>query len=269
VSKLSKLGIIAGDGYLPLKVANAYQCAESIYIAKLNADNLEKYHSYYNTKEFSLGAVGSILEYFRINKVSDIVMCGGLKRPDFAKLKVDRTGAALLYRIVKTKFLGDDKLLRVVADFIEEMGFKIIAATEILKNATIPIGVVTNRSPNATELQDIRLGVVEARKLGVMDYGQAVIVERSNILGLEEQSGTDMLLQSCATKCNGSAILVKMMKPIQDERLDIPTIGEETIRNAAKAGLVGIAVEAGKVIVIDREKVINMANELGIFIIGI
>lgn len=192
-------------------------------------------------------------------------MIGGFKRPNFFGLKVDSTGALLLAKVVKAKMFGDDKLLRIVAHFFEENGFKIISATSVLSGeVTLPLGAATLKIPSLDDYKDIKIGLKEAKALGAQDLGQSVIIADGFVIGKEDESGTDALILK-----HHSGILVKAMKPMQDERLDIPAIGPITIENAALSGLRGVAIEADKVIVVDYKKVIQRANELEIFLVGV
>lgn len=265
------LGIIAGTGDLPLRVAEAYtNSGGQVVVAKI-IDTSSNDYSAYLTTEFHVGAVGYIFEYFRTNNVAKIIMAGGLARPRFIDLKVDSTGAVLLARIAKAKFLGDDKLLRIVASFIEAHGFTLVAVEDIIQDMTLSAGVATTKQPTQEDLNDIEIGIAEAKKLGAQDLGQAVIIEHAITLGVEGSDGTDALIVRCGFvhQKRGAGVLVKVMKPTQDQRFDMPTIGMNTVRNVAIYGFAGIAVEADKVIIIDRIQVINEANNLGIFIVAI
>jgi DUF1009 family protein len=262
------LGIIAGRGDLPLLVADACSAkGQNVVIAKI-LDSASGDYGRFNTIVFKIGEVGRLFAYFRAHNVSKVIMAGGLSRPKFTNLKVDSVGATLLTRIVKSKFLGDDKVLRIVASFIEEHGFKVVSATSWLQDCTFSRGIITVRKPSERDLKSIERGAVEAKKLGMKDLGQAVVVKDSAILGVEGPDGTDALMEKCGAQ-SSAAILVKVVKPTQDERFDMPTIGVNTIHTAASFGFAGIAIDSEKVIVIDREEVVRVANELGIFIIAI
>ncbi len=252
------LGIIAGSGSVPEMVAKAHiDRGGDVFAASIAPGALGK--------PFAIGEVGKLFEYFHSHNVTDVVMVGGLKRPSFFGLKVDSTGALLLARVVKAKMFGDDKLLRIVAQFFEENGFKIVSATSVLSGeVTLPSGVVTLKTPSDVDYKDIALGMKAAKELGKEDLGQAVIVGSGIVVGKEDERGTDALILD-----HQNGILVKAMKPMQDERLDIPAIGPVTVENVAAAGLRGIAIEADKVIVVDHENVIKRANELGIFLVGV
>ncbi|MBP7189697.1 MAG: UDP-2,3-diacylglucosamine diphosphatase LpxI [Rickettsiaceae bacterium] len=262
------LGIIAGSGSLPKIIANQHlKHGGQVAIALIKEAAKESDYSAFNMQPFNIGQVGSALEFFLKNQVSEIIIIGAVKRPNLLTLKVDKCGAKLIARIIKKKILGDDKLLRIVADFIEEQGFKISSPISILtEKSTAPKGIITDKVPSLKNESDIKIGIKEALKLGKSDIGQSVIVKGGLVIAREDESGTDSLIKK--SNAHGG-VLVKMMKPIQDDRLDVPTIGEETIKNAALAGLAGIAIEAEKVIVVDITNVVNLANKVGIFLIGV
>lgn len=262
-----KLGIIAGNGSLPIRLANRYiNSGGEVFVALIDQENHLDY-SQFNVKKFNIGKVGDAIEFFKASDVSNIVIIGGVRRPNFFNLRVDRIGSLLLAKIMKGKILGDDELLRIVADFFEKYGFSILSPKDIflLNECTIPKGVITDKIPSETDMLNIHMGFIEAKKLGIDDLGQSVIACGDKI-EKEDERGTDYLINHSILE---TGVLVKTMKPEQDERLDIPTIGEETIKNVAKKGLHGIAIEANSVMIVDIEKVVKLANFLGVFLIGI
>lgn len=236
-----------------------------VCIAKL--PGVDDDYNGYDVREFKIGEVGRLFDYFNENGVSDLVMIGAFKLPSLLGIKVDTKGAALLARVTKAKLFGDDKLLRVVAGFIEENGFSVVSALSVLSDEiTLKPEVIVGNVPRGTLENDIKIGLEAAKVLGSKDLGQSIIVRNGIVVGEEDGSGTDALIRRC--KGNGG-VLVKVMKPMQDERLDIPTIGYDTVRNVADSGLNGIAIEAGKVIVVDRDKVAKEAKRLGVFIVAV
>lgn len=260
------LGIIAGSGILPIEVAKAHlSSGGKVCIAKLPGVNDD--YMGYDVREFKIGEVGRLFDYFHEAGVGDLVIIGAFQLPSLSNIKVDAKGAALLARVTKAKLFGDDKLLRVVANFIEENGFAVISALSVLSDEiTLKPGVIVGNVPRGTSKNDIKIGLEAAKILGSKDLGQSIIVRNGLIIGEEDKSGTDALIQ----RCKGSGgVLVKAMKPMQDERLDIPTIGCDTVRHVADSGLDGIAIEAGKVIVVDRAAVIKLADELGVFVVAV
>lgn len=260
-----KFGIVAGSGLLPLRVAEYLVLSgKEVYIALIDQKNTIDY-SRFNVERFKIGQIGGMIDFFKDNDVSELVIIGSATRPNFLTLKVDKVGRELVLRILKSSVLGDDKILRTVADFIESFGFTILSPKPMLINSTINKGVVTSNHPSLIDLKNIEYGIKEAKKLGAQDKGQAVVV-LDDIVKKEDRKGTDSLISRSNMP---GGVLVKMMKPEQDIRLDIPTIGEETVRMVAKNKLHGIAIESGEVIVVDIENVIKLADDLGIFLIGV
>ncbi len=261
------LGIIAGNGLLPISLVDTFikqggQC----YIAALEGEANPILYKNFNHRFFKIGMVGSIIEYFREYAVRDLVIAGGINRPNLRSIKVDLVGSQLIARILKQKFLGDDKVLSIIINFLEEKGFKIISSYQIL-NANN--NIITKRTPSESDLIDIELGVKLLDNIGDIDVGQSIIVEGGYIIGIEAAEGTDNLIKRCANlrKNIAGAVLVKMMKKGQDNRVDLPTIGPETINNLANYGYNGLAIEKDKVIIIDPEGTRALADKYGLFII--
>ena len=263
------LGIIAGSGILPGELAIiSKNLGKDPFIACVSKEIETELIDHCNYRFFSMGSVGSIIEYFKSNNVKNIVFAGSIKRPNLSKLKVDIAGAHLLTKILKQKFLGDDKLLSIVAKFLEDKGFKIVSAQDILMLESDYGQLSTNRQPSKQDLIDIELGLKVARALGTLDIGQSVIVEDGYVLGVEAAEGTDALIARCAIlrKKTYGGVLVKVLKPNQDTRFDIPSIGPETIINLSNFKYNGVAIETSSVIIIDRHSTLEFANEYSTFI---
>jgi DUF1009 family protein len=161
-------------------------------------------------------------------------------------------------------------LLRAVADELEKEGFVVIGAHEIEPALITPEGLLGKVSPTPETQKDVERGIEVARQLGVLDVGQAVIVQQGIVLGVEGVEGTDALIERCRGlhRKGSGGVLIKSCKPQQDRRLDLPTIGVQTVRKAFQAGLSGIAVEAGASLLLDRSEVLHAADKLGIFVLG-
>ncbi|MGV2432799.1 MAG UNVERIFIED_CONTAM: UDP-2,3-diacylglucosamine diphosphatase LpxI [Rickettsiaceae bacterium] len=258
---MNNLGIIAGGGMLPIMVAK--NAKMQVYVVALEHFANPQDFVGINCHKFNIGHVGKILEYFESNKVKEVVIAGNVTRPNLKDINVDMKGAILMAKIMGAKFLGDDKLLRIVADYIESHNLIIKSPMDFLDNNDIK----TVNKPTAQQLQDIEYGKMIVSKLGELDVGQAAVVEQGLILGVEAAEGTDALIARCANYSKEeAAILVKMAKPNQDIRLDTPVIGIDTIINISNAKMAGIAIEKDKVIILDHENVLEAADRLGIFI---
>ncbi|WP_342271027.1 LpxI family protein [Candidatus Tisiphia endosymbiont of Parasteatoda lunata] len=262
----SIVGIIAGNGLLPISLANSFikqggQC----YIAALEGEANPVLYQDFTHQFFKIGMVKPIIEYFRKYDVKNIILAGSVNRPNLRSIKVDLMGSRLLARILKQKFLGDDKLLGIVTDFLEEKGFKVVSSYEILRTNN---DVMTIAVPSRIDNTDIELGIKLLDSIGYLDVGQSVIVDNGYIIGIEAAEGTDNLIERCSylRKNSTGGVLIKMMKKDQDTRIDIPTIGAKTISNLANYGYKGLAIQKDKVIILEIERTIELANECGLFI---
>ena len=266
---MSKIGIIAASGNLVSELIKNIDKSNEIFIVAIDNEADPEVIVGIDHVWIKPGEVGKAIKAMKKAGVSKVVFAGSIKKPNLYNLKVDLTGAKLLTRIVKDKFLGDNKILSTVVSFIEEHGFEVVGAHEINKNLTIPVGFVSKLKPNKQDNIDIELGTQVVRKLGDLDIGQAAIIECGVVLGVEAIEGTDSLISRCAAlKRNNksSGVLVKLPKPNQELRMDMPTIGLKTIENVFKAGFKGIIIEANKTIFLDQGEVIDFANRNNMFI---
>ncbi|URK18836.1 UDP-2,3-diacylglucosamine diphosphatase LpxI [Thalassospira sp. GO-4] len=268
---LPKLGIIAGGGALPARLASAAQTAgRAVFVVKLDRHADDPELDQYPGITARLGAAAKILDAMRDNACQDVVLAGKVARPSFTAIRPDWRAAKLLMK-VGMKALGDDGLLRLVGQELEREGFRLVGAHEILTDLAVSEGVLGTIKPDDQALSDARHGLRVARILGQADVGQGCVVQQGLVLALEAIEGTDeMVRRSANYRRDGvGGVLVKSSKPQQDKRLDLPAIGLTTVEEAHKAGLCGIALLAGGTMIIDRSAVIERADRLGMFVIGI
>lgn len=264
-----KLGVIAGKGLLPSEIAKLYtRQGKQVCIAAIDKETDISLIAKYQYKQFALGSAGSLLEYFTENNVEEIILIGGITRPELKSLKVDVIGSILIAKILKEKFLGDDNVLKVVADFIESKGFKIISPKDLLKTDSYEKLYVTKVVSSNQDKSDIEMGVKVLEQLGEMDVGQSIVVCNNYILGVEAAEGTDNLIRRCELlrKSNKGGVLIKVAKSGQDMRLDLPAIGPDTIFYLAKHGYNGLAIERSGVIIVKPEETIELLNKNKLFI---
>jgi DUF1009 family protein len=265
------LGILAGSGVLPRRVAESASTAgRPVFIVAFRGQADPATVDGFPHVWARLGEAAQTIAALKQAAVVDLVMAGAVRRPSISELGLDWRGAQLFARI-GARALGDDSLLRAVARELELEGFRLVGADEVL-NATAPsLGPLGRIVPDAEAAIDIERGVEVALALGRADVGQAVVVQQGVVLGVEAIEGTNALLDRAgALRRSGlGGVLVKISKPSQDRRMDLPTIGPETVTRAAAAGLRGIAIEANGVIVLDREATIGTANAAGLFLTAI
>jgi DUF1009 family protein len=204
-------------------------------------------------------------------------MAGVVQRPDFSKLAMDLRGISILPRLLLEARKGDDAILRTMVHEFEKEGFRVEGVQDVAGRLTLPAGPLGRISPTDGHLEDIQKALATAKAIGALDIGQGAVVARGLVLAVEAQEGTDAMLRRCAelpTTIRGTpeapcGVLAKAPKPIQERRVDLPTMGLATVHRAAKAGLAGIVGEAGGMIVLDRDTVIAEADALGLFIYGV
>ncbi len=275
---IGTLGIIAGGGPLPMAVAEAaLATGRAVFIVGLegNADNgIAAYpHGWAR-----IGAIGKTLSLLKAAKCTEVTLVGPVKRPDLSKIVPDAVGFKLLPRFVRLLAQGDDGLLRGVVELLEkEHGLTVIAPHDVARDLLAPEGVLTRKAPDAGHECDIRVAVRAAHAIGILDIGQGAVACRGVVLAVEAIEGTDMMLDRVGnldprlrgTKEKPAGVLVKLPKPGQERRIDLPAIGVQTVERAAAAGLAGIAVEAGGALVGDAEALARRANALGLFVTGL
>jgi DUF1009 family protein len=268
---LTRVGIIAGGGALPgqLIAALRRQGRDCFVIAITGSADLAALDGVDHAC-LRMGEAGRAFRLMQEKGVTEIVMAGPVRRPTLKDLHPDWRTARFFARI-GLKALGDDGLLRAVIAEIESEGFKVVAAQEILGDALAPKGVWGGVAPDAQAESDIGRGIEVAQGLGRLDVGQSAVVQQGIVLGVEAVEGTDALLARAGLlrREGPGGVLVKLCKPGQDRRVDLPTIGVETVRQAAQAGLRGVAVEAGAALVVDLDAVVKLADAEGLFVAGI
>lgn len=272
-----RLAIVAGGGDLPRRVAEqAQRSGRNPFVVGLRGFVDEALMAEYGGPEVSVGELGRLMQLMRKAGCEEMVFAGWLKRPDFASLKLDLKGIASLPKILAAAKKGDDALLRAVMDVFAEGGFRIIGADDVLDDLRVGAGPLGAVAPKAEHWPDIKRAAEVAKISGSLEIGQGAISCAGLILAVEAQEGTDRMLAripDLIPEIRGTpearrGVLVKCSKPQQERRIDLPTIGLTTVEGAAKAGLAGIAVEAGAALVVDREKVAAAADAAGIFIVG-
>ncbi|MBO4519665.1 MAG: UDP-2,3-diacylglucosamine diphosphatase LpxI [Alphaproteobacteria bacterium] len=266
-----KLGIIAGGGALPKQLINHCRKEGRPYaLVCLNNFALPETAEGEECLWCRMGEAGKAISYFKKKDVRQLVMIGGVRRPALLQLRPDWWTTKFLIKI-GFKAFGDDNLLSAVIKGVEAEGFQFVGIHEIMTDLLADEGVWGKVEPDDLASADIKQGVRVALGLGALDVGQSVIVQQGIVLGVEAVEGTDALIKRCKDlKREGvGGVLVKMKKPQQEKRVDLPTIGVQTIVNAHEAGLRGIAVQAGNTLVADRQAVVKKADELGMFIVGV
>jgi DUF1009 family protein len=270
----SGLAIISGRGDLPRLLAEECQTSDRAFVVVEFENTPLGWASVHPVIPAVFEQTGRLFEQLQKANCRDVVMAGAMDRENIDVSKLDDKGVELANILAETMKAGDDKTLSSIIKFFELNGFRVRAAHEILPNLVPQAGVLTNVKPNDDDIFDAARAAEIVNGLGRMDVGQGAVVGQGICLGLESIQGTDTMLafvknnrEGYAPNPNGGrGVLLKAPKPDQDLRVDLPTIGPDTIRNAHKSGLSGVAIEAGGVMILRREETVSLANELGLFL---
>ena len=266
-----KLAIFAGSGDLPGRIVSTCRdVGRDVFVVAFDgitdADAIgDAPHAWVR-----LGAIDKTISLMHEAGCEDVVLAGPVDRISLSSLGIDRRGLKVLMRH-GLGAMGDNKLLSLIVAELEGENFRVVGIDEILSDILAPTGPIGTLVPDDEAQADIDAGVAVALALGALDVGQAVVVQQGVVLGVEAAEGTDDLLARCAAlRYDGrGGVMVKLKKPGQERRADLPAVGLLTIKAAQDAGLVGIAVEAGGSIVVDRVDVGRAADAAGLFIVGI
>ncbi len=276
MKRLTPLGLIAGGGELPFRVIEACMAAGRPYVVGRIAGMTDPGLAQYAGQDVGIGEIGKMIKLFRAHGVEAVCFAGIVKRPDFKTLKLDAAGLRLLPKVLAAARAGDDALLRVVMGAFEGAGFVIEGAEQADENLTLPAGPI-GQYDGRDHLPDVTKAIEIAQSIGALDIGQGAVVCDGLVLAVEAQEGTDGLLKRIfelpetirGTPVARRGVLAKWPKPIQDTRIDLPTIGVRTIEDASRAGLAGIVGLAGSTLILDAEAVCAAADRHGLFVLGV
>lgn len=262
-----KLAILACAGALPVAIAKANPDAMIITLEGIPSDLEGQSHRH------RLEKIGALFAAMKEAGVERMVFAGSLVRPALDPSAFDAEMAALAPRLMAALQMGDDGLLRTVIEVFEEQGFSVVGAHQVLPSLTAEPGLHVGPEPDQTTTADITRATEILRGIAPLDVGQTCVVAGGQCLGIETVQGTDALLQFVAAtppefRRDYRGVLVKAAKAGQDLRIDMPTIGPRTIDAVAGAGLAGLVIEAGKVMILDRDTTLQAVRDKGIFLVA-
>jgi DUF1009 family protein len=273
-----RLAIIAGSGFLPVYLAAAARDAgENPVIVVVKNEALHDW-SDYDHAVLGVGDFKGFQEFFDLHGVRRIVMSGSIaRRPEWRDIRPTWQSLIKMPGVVKTLLSkGDDTVLKMVIGLLEVKGRRVIGAHDIAPDLLATTGTLGRHTPSDEDMRDIRQAAKAADALGMLDVGQGAVSVGGRIVALEGVEGTDQMIERVAglraakrISQRRRGVLVKLCKPQQDLRADLPSIGVSTILNAKAAGLGGIAVEAGRALILERKAAIDAADAAGMFIFGI
>ena len=266
---MKRIGLIAGVGRLPVEFARAARGMGVHVIGvgvlpEVDPELSQVTHTYEN---INIAKLDRIFKVFKREKVTEITLLGKITKelvyahremPDLRVLKI----------FSRIKNFSDDTLTLALVEELAAEGITVLDQTELLRPLMPEPGVLTKRKPTEAELADMRFGLDMAKKIGGLDIGQTVVVKNRAIMAVEAIEGTDACIRRGGQLGRGGVTVAKSAKPKQDMRFDVPGVGPDTVDSMIEAGAVALVIEAGKTLVVDRETMVNKANQHGITIVA-
>jgi DUF1009 family protein len=264
-----RIGLIAGGGQFPILFSkNAAQKGYKVFAVGFNTETDKTLTNHVEQlKWIYLGQVSKLIKYFKQNNITQAVMLGSIQKTSiFKDIRPDFKALSFIAKTVKTH---DDSILTAFADLLLKDGIKIMPSTFLLPELISPKGCWTKRKPDKAQKNDILQGWKLAKEIGRLDIGQCIVISNGTVLAVEAIDGTDSTIKRGGILShNNGAVVVKLSKPAQDLRFDLPSSGLQTIETMHKAGVNVLVLEAGKSISFDRKEMISQADKYNISILG-
>lgn len=269
VQHRNHIGIIAGGGQFPLLfIEAAHKAGRRVFVAAHKSETDERVALAADDACWvKLGQLGKIITFFRKNHVRETVFLGTITKTQiFRDVLPDLKGLSLWNKI---DIKQDDAILRAVAEALEREDITVLESTLYLEHLLFPKGVLTRKKPNAAQRRDIEFGWLNARAIGRLDIGQCVVVRDCSVMAVEAIEGTDATILRGGALAKEQAVVVKLRKPNQDFRFDLPATGVGTIESMKRVNGAVLAVEAGQSLLFDRQEVVAVAERAGIVVVGV
>lgn len=270
MERIDRIGLIAGSGRFPLFLAEAARAngVDVIAIA-INSETDKAIEKAANKVHWlNLGQAKQLIEILKAEDIRYAVMAGKIAKTTIIKesLKLDKEAKDLLGKVIDRK---DDTLLTAVASRLKEFDIELIDSTTFTKGMMLSKGLLSSKKPSREESEDISFGFKIAKEIGRLDIGQSVAVKKKAIIAIEAIEGTDEMIRRAGKIAGPKTVVVKVSKPNQDMRFDVPVVGLTTIESLKEAGSSVLAIEAGKVLVLEKEEFIEEADRLGLSVLAI
>ena len=257
------IGLFLGDtDFSEIVLKKIKKLKKKYFIIYFSKDN--KFKKDVNSHRISIGKFGNIINLIKEKKSNKVLFAGKIAKPKFSSLRLDLKGIYYMPSVIKASKLGDAAIIKSIIKILDNEGIKVISSIYFNKELALEAGNYSKLKPNLNELNSIKKGVVYFKKLKSLDHVQAIIVKNNNIIATEGKQGTKKMLSKLNKNSNG--ILIKLPKPKQDLRMDLPTIGINTLKDCKKFGLKGIVLKSKQNIFLDKDKCISFANKNKIFI---
>tara|TARA_B100000965_G_scaffold358988_1_gene338747 strand:- start:698 stop:1489 length:792 start_codon:yes stop_codon:yes gene_type:complete len=259
------IGLFLGEKKLPIKILNRLKQKKIKYfIIDLTKNN--KFKKYKNSFHISIGKFGKILDLINSKKSNKVIFAGNIGKPNISSLKLDFKGIYYIPRIIKASKLGDAAILKELIKILSENKIKVIKLNLFNPELTISKGNYTKSKPDKFEILQIQKGISYLNKLNAYNHTQGVITRNGKIVAKETSKGTKKMLQSLIKTKLYHGIFIKFPKKKQDLRVDLPTVGLDTLKDCKKAKIKGIVLKSNQNIILEKNKCISFANKNKIFI---
>ena len=261
------LGIIAGEGQFPLLVAQGARRLgrPTVGVAFKDHTRPELSMLVEQVAWLRLGQLNKLLSFLKKHEVQEVVFAGGINKPRALNMRPDLRAAKLLFQM---RNKNDNSVLQGVVSLLESEGFIPVSALGFVPSLQTPAGVMTKREPTRPEMDDILFGWPLAQEIGRMDIGQCVVVKEQMVVAVEAMEGTNETITRAGRLGGKGCVVIKTFKPGQEENIDQPAIGLETVRTMIKAEATCLAIEAKKSLFFDRQQALEVANEARICVLG-
>lgn len=263
------LGLIAGNGRFPIAFAQkAKEFNYRVVAAGVKGDTSIFLRPFVEKLEiFKVGELQKLLDYLKNAGIKDVIMAGQVNPNNLfdPNVTLDETSRQLFEAIKDRKA---DTIFSAVAQKLSQNGMTLIDSTFLLKDHLAPHGTLTKRAPTLSEIEDIQFGKEIAKQMGGIDVGQTVVIKEKAIVAIEAMEGTDRTILRGGQIAQGGAVVVKMSKPNQDLRFDVPVVGPKTIQTMQKCRASCLAIEAGRTLIIDRPQTVKLADRAKITIVA-
>jgi len=257
------IGLFLGDtDFSEIVLKKIKKLNKKYFIIDFSKNN--KFKKDINSYKISIGKFGKILSLIKEKKSKKVLFAGKIAKPKFSTLKLDLKGIYYMPGVIKASKLGDAAIIKSIIKILDKEGIKVISSIFFNPEFAVNVGTYTKRKPSMEDIKSIKKGIKYFNGLNGLDHVQAIIVKDSKILAAEGRQGTKVMLSKIKKKTDG--ILIKLPKKKQDLRMDLPTIGLQTLKDCKKYGLKGIVLKSKKNIILDKTKCISFANKNKIFI---
>ena len=259
------IGLIFGDTDLPREILNKIKKKKIRYLI-IDLSRSRNFSKEKNSFDISIGQFGKIIKTLKENNCNRVLFAGKITKPKFSKLKLDFKGLYYIPKIIKAAKLGDAAILKEIIKILKREKIKVISSILFNPELSLSKGIYTKIKPNNFDKKNIKIGEKVLKKLNSHDHIQAIIVRKNKVIAKETSKGTQKMIKLIKKTNFKDAVLIKFPKIKQDLRIDLPTIGLDTLKECKKVGIKGIIVKSKKNIFLDKEKCINFANKNLMFI---